>query len=643
MNLGSNTGNAEPAPLQTSNETLRRALVAHSAGRLGEAEFYCRLVLAVNKKQFDAIHLLGLLAFQQGRLDEAVQLIRQALKINPKSVQSYSNLGLMLQQLDRPEEALINLNKALAIAPDNLLALNNQGHVLWRLKRSEEALASLDRALTLNPNYFDALCNKGNVLVDLKRFDDALTIYDKALAINPHDAPALNNSANVLWALNRRDEALQRYSRAQMLNPDDLSTLKDHGAALLYADRGEEALACYDHALALRPDDVYFVFKRGAALAKLDRFEEALACFDKALSAQPDLVEALDNRGTVLATLQRAAEAIASYDQALAIKPDTAESHWNRGLALLRIGDYDQGFKEYEWRWKTANFETKSRDFQQPLWLGDRPIDGRTILLHAEQGFGDTIQFARYVPLVAALGAKVVLEVQPHLAELFSGMEGDPVVIKKGAELPPFDYHCPLLSLPLACKTRMDTIPAKVPYISIDQRRAAAWRDRLPRSQSPRVGLVWAGNPQFPGDRSRSIGLPQLLPLLAVPGIEFVALQKDLRSGDEEILRSHPKVAYVGSEIEDFTDTAAVLSQLDLLISSDTSVVHLAGALGLSCWILLEYTPDWRWMLEREDNAWYPTARLFRQPNAGAWGSVVARVVDELGSPLMRGGPGTQS
>jgi tetratricopeptide (TPR) repeat protein len=608
---------------------LRRAVEAFTAGRLGESEFYCRLVLTADKKQFHALHLLGLIEFQRGRLDEAYSLFRRAVRINPRSAPAHINLASVLQQRDRSNEALASLDRALTLEPNNELALNNRGHLLWRLKRPQEAIANLDRALAIRPGYADALCNRGNVLVDLQRFEEALSDYNQALVINPRDAPAWNNRGNVLWALDRRDEAMQSYDRALALNPDDLSTLKDRGTALLYADRGEEALASFDRALMLMPDDIYFLYKRGSALAKLNRFEEALDCFDQVLTNNPEFVDALDERGNALAALQRAAEAIASFDRALAIAPATAQAHWNRAVTLLRGGDYEQGWQEFEWRWKLPRF-AKPRDFTQPLWPGDQTIDGKTVLLHAEQGFGDTIHFVRYVPQVAALGATVIVEVQPELKTLIERIESASCVLGRGEGLPTFDLHCPLLSLPLAFKSRLETIPAKVPYLSAEPERVSAWAGQLPKAGKPHIGVAWAGNPQFQADKTRSIGLANLAALFSLPGLQFVSIQKDLRAGDEEILREHPDVLHLGDRLIDFADTAAIMTQLDLVISSDTAVVHLAGALGRPVWVLLEQMPEWRWMLEREDSPWYPTARLFRQTTAGDWQAVVASVAGEL-------------
>jgi tetratricopeptide (TPR) repeat protein len=626
----------DPAVGSKLIDMMARAQRAFAAGRLGEAEFNCRLVLGASKKDFAALHLLGAIEFQRGKFEEAHRLIRQALRVNPRSAKAHSNLALVSQQLNRLDEALVSLDKALGIEPDFLLALNNRGHVLWRLKRPDDALESLDRALALKPDYVDALCNRGNALVELQRLEEALACYDKALAINPKDAPALNNRANVLWALDRRDEAMQSYDRALALAPDDLSILKDRGAALGFLQRSEEALECFDRALTLKPDDPYFLYKRGNMLSELNRHEEALACLDRAFELAPDDADGLGDRGNVLSALQRHAEAIASYDRALDIAPESAMAHWNRGLALLRVGDFEQGWQEYEWRSKLKTSSASRREFAQPRWRGELPIAGKTILLFSEQGFGDTIQFVRYVPLIAALGAKVILQVQPALKELVAHIDPAATVIGTDEELPPFDLQSPLMSLPLAFKTRFETIPAKTPYLFTTPERISAWQARLPQSQLLRVGVVWAGNPDFMADRSRSIGLQPLLPLLSVSGVQFFSLQKDLRAGDEELLQQHPHLIHLGGQLADFSDTAAIMSLIDLVICSDTAPVHLAGALRRPVWILLQKQPDWRWMFEREDCPWYPTARLFRQPTAGDWDSVVGQVVTALAALDLR-------
>ena len=609
---------------------LQRAWADFSAGRVGDAERACQLVLAVSKSNFHALHLLGLIHFQRRNLDRAAELIRQAVKISPRSADALTNLAFVLQAQGQEEEALRHLDSALRIQPTNLTALNNRGNLLWLLKRHEAALDSLNKALAIQPNFVDALCNRGNVLVALERYDEALKDIEAAAAINPFDPILLNNRANVLWALDRRDEAMATYDRAFSIDPQDLSILKDRGAALLLIDRELEALDCFDRALAVKPDDIYFLYKRGTALAKLDRFEEALASFDKSLELDASSVDALNGRGNALAGLTRAAEAIAAYNKAIELDPETPEVHWNRSLTLLQLGHFKEGWKEYEWRWKTANFPSKSRNFDKPLWLGDASLEGKAIFIHAEQGFGDSIQFGRYIPMVAALGAQVIVEVQPPLRRIFSSIKGASKVIAAGEELPAFDFHCPLLSLPLAFKTELESIPHDVPYLSSDDDLTAKFKGLLPQTKQRLVGIAWAGRPTFGDDRSRSIGLQRIAPILKAAGCHFVGIQKDLRDGDKELLSTLPNLTWLGDQLSDFSDTAALMSMLDLIISSDTSVVHLAGALARPAWVLLEHKPDWRWLTDRDDNPWYPTARLFRQQQPGDWDSVVASATDAL-------------
>jgi len=609
-------------------------------GRISEpggsdAERACQLALAVIKKDFNALHLMGLIHFQRHDFDRAQDLIRQAVKVNPRSADALTNLSFVLQAQGQYEDALRYLDKSLRLQPTNLTALNNRGNLLWLLKRPEEALDSLNNALAIRPNSVDALCNRGNVLIALERFDEALKDIDAALSFNPRDPILLNNRANVLWALERHDDALQTFERAFAIDPLDISILKDRGSALLFAERPEDALDCFDRALAIKPNDIYFLYKRGTVLAKLDRFEEALACFDKSLDFDESNVEALNGRGNALASLTRAAEAIAAYNKAIELDPETPEAHWNRSLTLLQTGNFKEGWKEYEWRWKTANFTTKPRNFDVPLWLGNAPLEGKTILLHAEQGFGDSIQFGRYITMVAALGAHVIVEVQAPLKTIFSSIDGASKVIAVGEELPAFDFHCPMLSLPLAFRTELDSVPHDVPYLAANADLCSKFSYLVPHKPIKLVGLAWAGRSTFGGDRSRSIGLRHLAPVLQAKGCHFVGIQKDLREGDMEHMSTLTNLTWVGDQLSDFSDTAALMSMCDMVISSDTAVVHLAGALARPIWILLEQKPDWRWLVEGQGTPWYPTARLFRQPRQGDWDSVVASVIQALNSPAI--------
>jgi hypothetical protein len=333
-----------------------------------------------------------------------------------------------------------------------------------------------------------------------------------------------------------------------------------------------------------------------------------------------------------LAQLRRFEEAILSYGEVLARRKDNADAHFNRALALLTIGDFRGGFEDYEWRWaRTGAPAQKSRG--RRLWLGDHSLSGKTILLHAEQGLGDTIQFARYAPLVAAQGAKVVLEVQPELKSLLSRLDGVTAVVARGEAPPPFDVHCPLGSLPLALKTELPTVPAQIPYVFADEAHLQKWSARIEKLPPPRIALAWAGNPAHDNDRNRSIGLSTSAPLLAMPG-SFISIQRDVRGDEAAQLAAQPRLTHVGGELADFNDTAAVLALCDLLITVDTAPAHLAGAMGRPVWVLVPFAPDWRWMLDGEIAPWYPSARVFRQSALADWTAVIARAAAALQEQL---------
>ncbi len=536
---------------------------------------------------------------------------------------------------------------------NNVATYINQGIALVNQRRFEEALASYDQALQIQPRHADALCNRGNALISLNRIQDALDSYEQALAIQPQHMQALSNRGNIFLLLNRYEEALDSYDRALAIQPN-------------YAD----ALS-----------------NRGAALIKLNRFEEAITSFSQGLAIQPKSAEALSNRGNALRQLNRLEEALSSLQQALAIKPDYADAHWNEALCRLNMGDFALGWQQYEWRWKSKTFIHIPRNFSQPLWLGQESLHNKTILLHAEQGLGDTIQFCRYATKVAALGATVILEVQPALKTLLRNITGVTRIIAYGEALPRFDYHCPLLSLPLAFRTDLNSIPfaaetnatttrrsysihsisdillcgkrflssliktSNAPasaeyYVSADALHKAKWKNKLGQSTqtSPRIGLTWSGNPVHTNDHNRSIALMDFMKIMDTQRQEqeqnskpnqaqFYCLQKEIRPSDQALLtklHTQNDIVFVGNDLKDFSDTAALISLMDLVITVDTSIAHLAGAMGKPVWILLPFNADWRWLTKRNDSPWYPSARLFRQPALGDWDSVMANVKQEL-------------
>jgi len=538
------------------------------------------------------------------------------------------NEALALHRQGRLRDAEKIYARVLKAAPDHFDALNLLGTIKAQLGRVGEAHRLLSAAVKLNPRAPQAWANLGQVLHALKRDRDALECFDKALALNPDDIGIVNNRADVLLSLGRTEEALAAFRQVLARVPQLPQARLSSGIAHAALGALDEAVADFDRALTLAPGHPAAHFNRGIALYDLARYAEAVAAHDSALAAAPDHGGALLNRGRALAALNRFDDAIASYGKAQALRKDDADVHFMESLALLTLGDYRRGFEKYEWRWRRSGMpEQKSRG--RPLWRGDYPLARKTVLLHAEQGFGDTIQFARYVPVLAANGAKVVLEVQPELTALMARLEGAAAVIARGTAAPPFDVHCPLGSLPLAFKTEPATVPANIPYLSADDARLAKWSARIDALERPRIALAWAGNPSHLNDRNRSVPFAKLAPLLSIPA-RFVSIQRDVRGEDAVALAGDSRVTNLGAELDNFADTAAVIALCDLVIAVDTAVAHLAGAMGRPLWMLLPFAPDWRWTLDGETSPWYPTARLFRQTSLGDWDGVIARVGDAL-------------
>jgi predicted O-linked N-acetylglucosamine transferase (SPINDLY family)/ADP-heptose:LPS heptosyltransferase len=460
--------------------------------------------------------------------------------------------------------------------------------------------------------------------------DAAIDFLRKAIALDPKLTAAHSDLGIFLQGQGRLDEAEACYRRALTLDPLFVNAMSNLGAVLAERGRLEEASTWYSRAIAERSDFADAHNNLGAALAKLDRAAEAETLHRRAIALKPDFADAHYNLGVVLHDQGRFDDAFASYREAVRLKPDMVDARWNRAFLLLLMGDFAEGWREHEWRWKRKH--QPPRSFPQPQWRGEAPA-GRTILLHAEQGIGDTLQFVRYAPLVAAQGARVVLMVQPPLKRLIAASFGDKVtVIADGEMIPPFDLHSPFLSLPLACGTTIERIPADVPYLAVDAAAAARWRERIGTEGGRRIGLVWAGNPQHKNDRNRSVALEQLAPLFDAPATRWFSLQVGERSGD--LGRLAPgTVVDLADGLTDFAETAAAIAGLDLVITADTAAVHLAGALGKPVWVMVPFVPDWRWLLGRDDSPWYPTARLFRQPARRDWDSVartMRRALDEV-------------
>ena len=548
-----------------------------------------------------ALHKEGVVALQAGRLADGVDIVRQAIAIQANIPALHYTLAIGLHALGRHDEALASYDATIALQPDFADAHNHRGIVLRALHRIDDAIASHDRAIALRPDFADAFYQKGITLLLVRRHADAVASFDQTISLKPDFADALNN----------------------------------RGGALLVLQRPEDALADFDRAIVLNPQSFEAHGNRGSALRELGRPDDALASFNIALTLAPNHATGQFNRGNTLAALGRHHDAIASYNAAIAQQPHHALAQFRKACSLLSLGRFRDGWRQFEWR-KRIEPSLSDLPLRQPVWLGNEPLAGRTLLVRAEGGFGDVIQFCRYLPLLAT-DAHIVLGVHPPLLRLLRSLRAPLTLVGPSDTLPPFDLHCPMLSLPLACDTTLATIPAELPYLRGDPSDAEPWRRRLNDLPGLRIGLCWAGGPTpaLPVfqhsdrgmDRRRSITLARYAPLFAVPGVSVVSLQKGEAAAQTPGRAIHDWTA----ELTDFADTAALIEALDLVITVDTAVAHLAGALGKPVWILNRFDACWRWLTERTDSPWYPTARLFRQPAPGDWDSVIAEVAQALG------------
>jgi len=609
------------------------------------------------------------------RWDDALDSYEQALSLNPSDDQAWCNRAAVLQELGRIDAALESVQQALTLFPDYAEAHYRLGSLHLASGRAAEALPCLNRAIELHPQLADAYLQRAAVLRQLAHAATADTASPPshartggvslhqadASAAQPLSPPAdaqqdLATAAELqrgladayrqrgqeLFDEGRAASAAAMFATALTMEDGDATLWQWQARALNAAKQHTEALQSIDHALALQADSADFHLTRGVILRALHQTEAARACYEKVVQLAPRHPSGYTNLGSLLGQLGQPAAALENYERAIALDPSCALAYWNRSLIYLRQGDYARGWHDYEWRWQaeTLDLSKKRRDFPQPVWTGHGSLQGKTILLHAEQGFGDVLQFCRYAPLVAQRGAKVILEVKAPLAALLGSLDGVAQIVIKDEPLPPFDYHIPLMSLPLAFGTTLETIPAASPYLSADPAKVAAWAAQLAEGQSartgqaaatgqrPRVGIVWAGNPEHLNDHNRSIALSRFARLFDAP-CEFISLQKQLSAADQALLDTLP-VRQMADQLNDFSDTAALIASLDLVITVDTSVAHLAGALGKKVWILLQAPFEWRWLEQGQNSPWYPSATLLRQPQPGDWDSVLAEVAQRL-------------
>jgi hypothetical protein len=603
------------------NPRIQEALALHQAGRLAEAAELMKQLLNFFPKNTQLLTHLGTLYLQQGNAEQGVRLLEKSLQITPQQPMALLNLANGMVALKRFEDALVQYERAIAMQPTPE-AYFNRGTTLQKLDKPLEALGSFDRALTLKPDFAEAYIHRGLSLQILKRTEEALRNFDRGIALKPGIAEVHFFRGNAFMELKRGEEALACFNQAVSLQPGYAEAYNNRGAVLQDMDRLGDALASYESAIAVQPAKPEAYNNRGTVLRKLKRLKEALAAHNQAIALKPDYAEAHNNRGSVLQELKRFDEALAAHDLAITLNPDYVEAYWNKALLKLLMGDYKDGWRLYEWR-------VKPRTFTQPLWKGEEPLDEKTLLVHTEQGFGDVIQYCRYAPLLEKRGAKVVFEAPGALIPVLSTLSGSITLVESGKPLPSFDLYCPMMSLPLAFQTTLESIPAEIPYLFASPDKKTAWLQKLGKKSSPRIGLAWSGKALHSNDHNRSIELETLRPLLDLP-FEFHSLQKEYRKEDQAKLAKLFLLKDHHLELNDFSDTAALISEMDLIISVDTSVAHLAGAMGKPLWILLPYLPDYRWLLDRADSPWYPMATLFRQPARDDWKAVVSEVVQRI-------------
>jgi tetratricopeptide (TPR) repeat protein len=642
---------------------------SHSLGQLKEAEDYWRRALTQNPNDADVNSNLGILLNEMKRFPEAEAAYRRALEIRPDHVKAHANLRSLLYEAKRFPEAEALYRQASAVWPDDASLHYNLGNLLYKARRFPEAEAAYRQALAIRPDDAEAHNNLANVLYETKRFPEAEAAYRQALAARPGYASAHHNLGNLLHETKRFAEAEAAYRQALAIHPDYFEAHISLGNQLCKEKHFPEAEACYRRALKIRPDHPNAHANLGIVLKEIRRFPEAEAACQRALEIRPDYVEAHANLGNLFMEVKRFPEAEAAYRRALAIQPERAETRsklgnvlyetkrfaeaeaayrqalsqpdyvdarWNLGLLLLHTGRFAEGWPLYEARYDEKNGAACVRKpaVGYPQWQGES-LDGKSIVVHCELGFGDSIQFVRYLPLLKAMGTRRITVIcgQP-LRALVESIDGVNTVLTPAemASVPAHDYWAFLLSLPLHFATTLDSMPNAIPYVRPAADRIHAWEARLP-APGLRIGLVWKGNPRHQNDRNRSLpSLAALAPLWNVPGAHFVSLQKG--QGEDEATTPPPgqPLIHLGTDINDFADSAAIIAQLDLVICVDTAIGHLAGALGKPCWILLPRTgTDWRWLEERTDSPWYPgTARLFRQGDQDDWADTVLQVAEAL-------------
>jgi tetratricopeptide (TPR) repeat protein len=624
--------------MPTIAETIENAKQHHKNGHLRHAEYLYQSILKNNPNNPAALYSLGLIAHQNGNNDAAVDLVSRAAANNPQTPQYHNTLGLILEILGKYEEAVAAYHQAVTVKPDYAEAYHNMAVALQSQNRYAAAVDKCRRAISIKPDFAQAYNTMGFSLEKQEKYAEAIENYTKAIRLKPDFAEPYNHLGVILYAQNRPGEAIENYRQALKIDPNYAELHNNMGIALKEKGQFDEAVTCFEQAIRLEPDFAEAYYNLANSLRDQTRNTEAIENYKKAVSLKPDFAEAYNHLGVVLnaqggfAESIKNYEAIENYRKAIELKPDFAEAHWNLSLVLLRTGKLIEGWKEYQWRRNPGlNITTYPHRFDKPRWDGST-FENKRLLVHYEQGLGDTLHFVRYLPMVKARGGTVILEVRKPLCRLLQSFPGVDQLIAASLDDKPavqFDYHVSLMDLPGIFATSMETIPADVPYIRPRPGKIEYWRKKLAAPEF-KVGIVWAGSPSHGNDSNRSCPLKYFTPLAKIDGVRLYGLQKGDAAAQAQELKNEIPLTNLASRFEDFADTAAAIENLDLVISVDTSVLHLAGAMGRPVWAILPFAPEWRWMLNRSDSPWYPTMRLFRQKKWDQWQPVLQEVAEEL-------------
>lgn len=568
------------------------------------------------------------------RFDQALECFDRALQLDEHSVKPRINRVVTLQSMGSidDQDALSQLKAACDLAPQSEDAWNALGNQLRNMAKMEEALAAFDRAIEVAPHFAPAHANRASVLSDLRKYDQALLSFERALHLDPQLAEVYSNRVPSLLKLGLLQEALESAETATTFRPHLAEAHSMRAVALMNLNQTDAVLESFSKAIECNPSLADIFINRALFFKRMGQFDKALEDARHSIELKPTKPDAYNNLALIYEDVLEFDKALSTFDEAIQLDATFADAHFNRALLQLLRGNFLEGWRGYEWRWKSG-LQKYARDFERPLWLGEESLEGKTILIPSEQGLGDFIQFARYLPALAAKAREVIVEVPEALLSVLKTLDGNYRWIARNKPLPATDFYCPLMTLPLAFKTEVNSIPSEVPYLQVPPDQAEDWRSQLPPKTRPRIGLVWSGSTAHENDAMRSISFTTLKPLLEAD-YEFHVLQKEFRESDLSELMDLESVHVHSDALKDFGDTAALISEMDLVISVDTSVAHLAGALGRPTWILVSQVPDFRWMLERADSPWYPTARLFRQEARGDWAKLIDRVKLALGEFL---------